>query len=277
MYIIAKQDTYLKPSIAQASTIDPSLLYKVSQGQVFDIINIFQVSQHHCVEFSSPLEGHSRWFIFTDHFNLPEISDSENKVIDTNNSVNTNNSSNDNNSIDNEVILGVPYLSQVNNVNVPHGTCNLTCVAMCLMFLGVKPKNDKNQLEDELFEFVENRGWDRHEAQTMKNVVEAYGFKDTYSSTGSITKIKNHIRDNKMPCIIHGYFTRSGHIITVVGFNDKGLIVHDPYGEWYVDGYDVNDTNKPEKGKRLLYSNKLITDTCAIEGENSIWTHFITR
>ena len=228
MYIIAKQDTYLKPSIAQASSIDPSLLYKVNQGQIFDVANIFQVSQHHCIEFSSPLEGHTRWFLFTDHFNLPVLnndSNNDNKVINDNNVINDNSASN------NEIILGVPYLSQVDNVNVPNGTCNLTCVAMCLMFLGVKPKNSNFQLEDELFGFVESRGWDRHEAQTLKNVIEAYGFKDNYRSDGSLTKIKNHIRDNKMPCIIHGYFTRSGHIITVVGFNDKGLIINDPYAD----------------------------------------------
>ncbi|HLO51488.1 MAG TPA: C39 family peptidase, partial [Kamptonema sp.] len=50
--------------------------------------------------------------------------------------------------------LNVPYLSQLDNENNPYGSCNVTCVAMCLGFLGhplVDPVTNQ-QLEDELYQ-----------------------------------------------------------------------------------------------------------------------------
>ncbi len=48
------------------------------------------------------------------------------------------------------VKLNVPYLSQLDNINNPHGSCNVTCVAMCLSFFGKALKNPATgqQLED---------------------------------------------------------------------------------------------------------------------------------
>ena len=50
-----------------------------------------------------------------------------------------------------EVNLPVPYLSQLDNRYRPSGTCNVTSVAMCLMYFNIKPETKEPQLEDELF------------------------------------------------------------------------------------------------------------------------------
>ncbi len=53
--------------------------------------------------------------------------------------------------------------------------------------------------------------------------------------------------------VIHGWFTPSGHIVTVVGYSDTVLIVHDPYGEWFAWGYRTDLS-----GAYLHYSDDLI-------------------
>ena len=56
-----------------------------------------------------------------------------------------------------EVNLPVPYLSQLDHKYRPSGTCNVTSVAMCLMYFGIKPETKEPQLEDELFLHMEQR------------------------------------------------------------------------------------------------------------------------
>ncbi|HAT12513.1 MAG TPA: hypothetical protein DCS91_01905 [Microcoleaceae bacterium UBA11344] len=71
------------------------------------------------------------------------------------------------------------------------------------------------------------------------------------------------------PCIIHGYFTAAGHIIVLIGFDNEGFFVQDPYGEWFESGYDTEAT-----GKALHYSYELIIRKCAYDDE--FWVHYVS-
>ncbi|MEG4271056.1 MULTISPECIES: C39 family peptidase [unclassified Microcoleus] len=166
-------------------------------------------------------------------------------------------------------ILSVRHFSQLDNVYHPEGTCNLTSAAMCLDYHGVRPKNSARQLEDELFEFVYDHKLSRHSAEDIAKVIAAFGCTDDFTWNGSIEKIKQSI-DNNNPCIIHGMFTRSGHIIVVRGYDARGLIVNDPYGEYFAGGYDTEAS-----GAGLNYSYELIRATCAYDGE--FWVHHVSR
>jgi GH24 family phage-related lysozyme (muramidase)/uncharacterized protein YvpB len=173
----------------------------------------------------------------------------------------------------NGCILDIGYKSQTDNRNNPTGSCNVTSSAMCLTYWGIKGSG-QGQFEDELYEWMENEGLSRHEPNHLKIMIEHFGCRDHFTTRASIAEIKKAL-DSGVPVIVHGYFTTFGHIIVIIGYNDKGFICHDPYGEWTSVRYDLNDSSNPNKGKAILYSYGLIERTCLPDG--GCWAHFVTR
>jgi len=165
--------------------------------------------------------------------------------------------------------LDVPYRSQRDNEYNPSGSCNVSSVAMCLLYYGVKPANPNEQLEDELYRYCLDHGLDRHSPHDLASLIKDYGHKDEFRSDARIKDIKDHLIAKK-PCIIHGYFTSSGHIIVVKGFDERGFFVNDPWGEWWADGYDTKAS-----GKNLHYSYALIKEACMPDG--GCWVHFVGK
>lgn len=161
--------------------------------------------------------------------------------------------------------LNIPYFSQRDNENRPSGTCNVTSVAMCLAFYGIKPKRNE-QLEDELFAEVENRGWDRHVHNHLCQLFGVYGVLSRFTTEASWDEVKRHLRSGN-PVIISGQFTQSGHIIVLRGYDEKGFWVNDPWGEWFSTGYQ----NK--SGEDLHYSYDLCY-RLSYGGAQSTWAHF---
>ena len=171
-------------------------------------------------------------------------------------------------------LLNIPYHSQLNNALNPSGACNVTSIAMCLSYLGYNPKRRNEQLEDFLYGLCDRHGFDRHSPWGLKDLVECCGYSSGTTEKGTLQQIRDAI-DAGQPCVIHGYFTYFGHIVAVAGYDDRGLIVNDPVGEWYESGYDYN-----KSGERLHYSYELISRVCSpesIDAPKNIWLHRISR
>lgn len=162
------------------------------------------------------------------------------------------------------VRLNIPYKSQLDNAENPTGSCNVTSLAMCLESFGAKRKSSKGQFEDELYDYAEAHGLDRHSPHGLAMIVEAYGCHDQFRNDATIADVQHWLTAGK-PVVIHGYFTQSGHIVVLVGFDATGFFVHDPY--W---GYDTHAS-----GKYVHYSYQMITATCILDG--SFWVHFLSR
>jgi hypothetical protein len=91
-------------------------------------------------------------------------------------------------------------------------------------------------------------------------VLETYPrIHDALYFNGTFEDIEESI-DANCPVIIHGYFTRSGHIIVIRGYNEGGFYVNDPYGEYFSNGY-----NTGVSGENLHYSRALIANVCSPE------------
>lgn len=174
-------------------------------------------------------------------------------------------------------VLNVPYKSQRDNKYNPSGSCNVTSIAMCLAYLGIKGDGSENQLEDQLYRYCEEKGLSRHDPNDLAYMVNTKYkglIKDTFTSQGTIDTIKKAI-DAGNPCVLHGYFTRFGHIIVIKGYNATGFIVNDPWGEYYADGYDTSAS-----GEGLCYSYNLISKVCSPESVSNpkdMWVHVLSK
>lgn len=191
-----------------------------------------------------------------------------------------------------KVNLKVTYHSQLNNLENPYGACNVTSLAMVLKFYGVdyRTKEDINndvQLEDLLYQ--RTLDWDteygfggancsRHQPQFLMRLLresaQKYGdgkLQNSYfKNVTSAQEIKQHLAKGN-PVIVHGYFTDSGHIIVIKGYDDaEGVwICNDPYGKWlgYQGGYDNNAS-----GGDVRYTYSDVRAVWDVGGES--WCHF---
>lgn len=167
-------------------------------------------------------------------------------------------------------ILKVPYKAQTDNAFDPLSTCNVTSVAMCLEYFGARRRVEYlrfNQFEDELYRCCQDRGWNRQNPEHMAALIRFYRCADIFTYRARVEQVKDWI-DAGNPAITHGWFTSSGHIIVIVGYDDTGFFVHDPYGEWFKTGYRTDLS-----GENLHYSNELIAQTCYPDSQ--FWVHFV--
>ncbi|MBP0000165.1 MAG: C39 family peptidase [Cyanobacteria bacterium SID2] len=169
---------------------------------------------------------------------------------------------------DGSVKLDVPFLSQLDNENNPYGSCNVTCVSMCMAYFGHPTKNSSGQqLEDELYQFMLDRGLSRHSPQDLQKLLQLYGYQDDFQADAKWDEVKAWLRQGK-PIITHGWFTSSGHIVVILGYNDRGWIINDPYGHWSRSGYDTYAS-----GAGVVYSYADMRDVCGPDGD--LWIHYV--
>lgn len=182
-------------------------------------------------------------------------------------------------------LLPVPHFPQGDNVRNPSGSCNVTSLAMCLVYFGY-PRPVKWQLEDELYEACTASGLSRHSPGDLAELFNRYAkkarlpWRDRFNPKTSIPAVKKQI-DAGIPAILHGYFTTYGHIVVVTGYDDGaynnkgGLLVNDPWGEW---PYEPPAGSRGPLGKAIPYSYTMIKRTCCDNNVgDSMWVHLFTK
>ncbi|WP_017663118.1 C39 family peptidase [Baaleninema simplex] len=162
--------------------------------------------------------------------------------------------------------LGVPYFSQRDNPSYSWATCNTTAIAMVFYYYGLRPTYS-SQLEEELFQWIVQRygvGAQTNHA-VLSEMIRAYGYRTVFRTNCRWKEIDKEIAEGR-PVILPGYFTATGHIVTVIGYTPSGLIVNDPWGN-ALTGY----TNT--YGAKLLYPNNYLIEKAGTDG--NVWSHFI--
>jgi peptidoglycan hydrolase-like protein with peptidoglycan-binding domain len=266
----AVETTALKLRPLDSSALAANEKQTLRAGEKLEAIFFTSERKHIKIVLSQALQGSEVWYVFADHVKIyggeepvlpPPPPDEKPAVVVS--------------GIPGQVKLAIPYKSQQNNSLNPDGSCNVTCMAMCLEFLKLSRRQLNGQLEDELYQYMLDQGWSRHSPYDLAKLVRAYDAKDAFDSHATVSAVKDWLAAGN-PAVTHGWFTGSGHIITLTGYDDGGFIVHDPNGEWYASGYDRNTPSvNDEKGKFQHYSYKLIQETCQTDGE--FWVHFISK
>lgn len=174
--------------------------------------------------------------------------------------------------------LNVPYFSQLDNKFNPAGSCNVTSMAMCLYYHGIRGNGSEKQLEDQIYKRFVDLNLSRHSPHDIKTVLETYpNIGDTFTKNGTPRTIIESIERGN-PVILHGYFTRFGHIIVVTGYDNTGYIVNDPYGEVFLDENGNPYYRTDLRGERLHYSYSLINRLCSPESPKNpknFWVHSV--
>jgi hypothetical protein len=168
--------------------------------------------------------------------------------------------------IEGGIVLNAPYYKQKENQFNPDGSCNATSLAIAAEFLGIKPSSGR--LADEIYQKLAAIGIPG-DPSVMVMVMQEY-VSIFHNGVATDDEIRAHL-DKKLPVVIHGDFTESGHVICVIGYNSEGFIVHDPWFK-YLGGkqYDYNSSGE----SNLHPYNTFVTEAWHRGGTNS--AHFIS-
>ncbi|NEP78667.1 MAG: peptidoglycan-binding protein [Okeania sp. SIO3B3] len=248
-----KKDTILKYRPLQSSQLTESEKHHIPANQEFQLLAYVPVRNHFRIAFwNNKHNSLGVWYIYEKHIEIIE----NNQVVHPKLKPDT-------------VRIKVPYKSKLDDWYNPTGLCNITSIASCLEFLQANRRSNYGQFEEELYEYALNLGYSRHSPDHLARIVRDYGCRDNFKTNATIEEVKDWLIAGS-PVAIHSYFTAFGHLIVGVGFDNEGLFIHDPYGEWFSTGYRTDLS-----GAYLHYSYRLIRNVCMPDG--SFWVHFISK
>ena len=167
--------------------------------------------------------------------------------------------------------LSVQYFSQRDNYRDAGRTCFSSSCAMLLESL--KPGTLPGVTGDDVYVKRVFEYGDTTDAYTQVKTLMSFGVESKFVQNASVETIKEQI-DKGVPVPIgilhHGPAAAphgGGHWIIVIGFDSKGFIVHDPYGE--LD--HASGTYISTEGSSLHYSYEMINSRWTVANDNDGW------
>jgi len=168
----------------------------------------------------------------------------------------------------------IPYFYQYSNSLSPGSTCANTSIAMVLSYYGWQGNPDEITTY-----YGVSQAQSPHGLASVFNSETAYfGLPVTLQATtnASLSELHQEL-DSGNPVIVHGYFTSSGHVLVVLGYDSQGYWVHDPAGTWngqFMGGYLLGW--EPTAGNEIYYDKTLFE--LAIQSTNGynnvpLWMH----
>jgi hypothetical protein len=168
--------------------------------------------------------------------------------------------------------LSVPFFDQKDNGPEGWRQCQSSCIAMCLVFLGVGNLKDDKQYVS----IVEKYG-DTTERQPHYAAMKELGYTGAkFSQKLSSEDIKAELSKGKPVAVgaLHkGPVSKpsgGGHFVVIRGYNDRGWIVNDPYGDMDLinGGWSSQAIGA---GNNLTYSYKNFNPRIFIPGPSDCW------
>lgn len=177
------------------------------------------------------------------------------------------------------MIEKVPYFSQRDSTIAGQAMrmCFSSSCAMLAAYL--RPNELRGAAADDVYLRRLQKYGDTTSATAQLETLESYGIRARFVQNCSWEDLKRQI-DNGIPTPVgflhHGPSTApngGGHWLTVIGYTDTAVIVHDPFGEMDV----VRGTYISSKGARQAYSRKNWGPRWLVEGPKSGWAVMAER
>ena len=167
------------------------------------------------------------------------------------------------------VAISAPYFCQYDNVLYPGGSCNMTSLGMALAHYGSTVPGPYPRIPDNLLDYCDQNGLDRHALEVIASVARHFGIADDASYTTSFDAIKQHLEGGNL-VVVQGTFTPSGHVILVCGFDEgtRQWLCNDPAGHW---PHYSNPGWEP--GDQVWYDSDWFRAKAAPDGE--VWAHLL--
>lgn len=123
------------------------------------------------------------------------------------------------------VSLDVPYFYQYDNRYEPSSTCGITSTAMAIDWWRPGQVTPDSLYVD----------YGKSQGQSPAGIAGIYAGEGLYgmsTTSGTRAQVRQHL-DAGRPVVAHGWWTGSGHVTVIVGYDEDDWIVNDPAGDWY--------------------------------------------
>ena len=162
-------------------------------------------------------------------------------------------------------IPDVPYFHQHSNRINPSGSCQNTCIAIVLKYYGA----------DDITPDMISAKWGTYVAQTTGGLESVFNeeaalrglrVRDQSTETGLLWEL-HALLDAGRPVIVHGGFSSVGHLMVLVGYDERFYYAMDPASQWTerLNGGFTN-TNDPHIGRYTRYGRDAVENAIVSRG-----------
>lgn len=173
----------------------------------------------------------------------------------------------------------VPYYFQYDNAKEGHRACNITSIAMVMDFFQI-PKSDPSITRTP--DYLYQRFGIKQQPQELANIFntvakeQQVAVEDQLFLNGTFEQLQEHVK-NGFPAVVHGWFTASGHIVVVTGYDGEYYEVNDPAGRWNLKKYAAGQYDNSISGEGVRYPAKAFEYAINDNGTgDDLWLHLFT-
>lgn len=253
--IVAKVGTYLKKEVLPADQLDKNEKVSVPVGQSYQVVWQSKEADGHIKV--SLAYGAGNWFVFAKHWSgLQANAPAPNPAPEQSG----------------RKVLDVPYYSQRDNKTQGSDDWTRTCFSSSCAMLAKFLKPNSITGDDDYISKRRKFG-DSTDPSAQVKCLNSLGIKARFVQNLNNTSLKAQIdRGRPVPCgILHkgpaAAPTGGGHWLIVIGYDETGFIVHDPWGE--ID--HASGTYISTNGKSLHYSYRLFDSRWTVYGASDGW------
>ena len=156
-----------------------------------------------------------------------------------------------------DYVRGVPYFHQYGNGINPSGSCQNTCIAIVLKYYGAA---------DVTPDRISSR-WGTGQAQSTGGLAEVFNteagergltVRDEPLDFGTLGQLHAQLDEGK-PVIVHGGFSNYGHLLVLLGYDERYYFIHDPAGRWTERvGGGFTSTGDADIGRYTRYDREAV-------------------